>query len=59
MVYTSDYEINRIYEIMKEKDKNFINLVKIDDSNDDISQDNELKIIKLAILYLLNMEKGV
>ena len=54
MVYTSDYEINRIYEIMKEKDKGFVNLVKIDDSNDDISQDNELKIIKLAILYLLN-----
>ena len=52
-MYVIDYEIQRIFELLKNRDPNFVKNVGFDSSKDIEDKKDELKIIKLAILYLL------
>ncbi len=48
-----DWEIIRIFELMKNRVKNFSKIVGINNSNNIKDMDDELKILKVAVLHLL------
>jgi len=51
--YTADYEIIRIFELMKRRVKEFTKKVGFENSNGIINEKAELKVLKITILYLL------